>query len=71
MKKENKYCIETTEGWTSGFFNIYQARNGGIFIQMGNKFTELSHEQILHLGLLLHDLKDFDHDEYLKHYNLK
>lgn len=68
IPKNNKYIYEIQEGRATGFFNIYQAKNGGIFIQMGESVTELSQQQVFDLGIHVYSLKDFDLDLYQKHY---
>lgn len=63
-----KYTYETSRGKASSAFNVYQARNGGIYITMGGMATKLSSEQITELNIYVYDLKDFDIDDYREHY---
>lgn len=67
--KHNSYSYQTSHNSRSkGFFNIYQARNGAIYIQMGITVTKLTETQLQDLGIDLYSLIDFDHDMYTKHY---
>lgn len=67
--KNNCYAYQISNNTTAkGYFNIYQARSGGIYIQMGITVTALTETQITDLGLSVYELKDFSHDDYIKHY---
>ena len=50
------------------YFNIYQAMNGGIYLMIGKKVTELTVSQILDLSIDVYDLDDFDYDMYCSRY---
>lgn len=63
-----KFHYEVEGGKITGFFNIYQARNGKIYLMMGNAATPLSSEQIDQLGIDLYQLNDFDIDSYRNAY---
>lgn len=52
----------------SGYFNIYQARNGRICIVMGSSFTALTKQQVDELKIDVYTLADFDYDAYLQAY---
>ena len=69
MKKNNHYTYNTEDGTVSGFFNIYQGKNGFIFLQMGNGYTRLTETQIEDLGISLYTIHEFDHNQYKKAYN--
>lgn len=69
--KSNKFIYGTSTGETYGYFNIYQARNGGIFLQMGTAITELTPKQIGDLGTDVYSLADYSHEAYKKHYGIK
>jgi len=69
MKKNNHYTCNTDTGTVSGFFNIYQGKNGFIFLQMGNGYTKLTETQIEDLGINLYSIQEFDHAQYLKVYS--
>lgn len=71
MKDQNIYSYKTTEGISHGFFNIYQARNGKIFLMMGNVYTELSYKQINELSIDLYRLIDFDLDDLIAAYDIQ
>jgi hypothetical protein len=66
----NSYQYSTSNGTAKGAFNIYQARNGAIYILMGKTVTPLTIRQLDDLALDLYALIDFDVDAYKKHYNL-
>ena len=68
MGKANRYTYKTETGTTAVFFNIYQGKNGFIYLQMGIGHTKLTKSQIEDLGMSLYDIKEFDHDQYLKSY---
>ncbi|WP_316835042.1 hypothetical protein [Pedobacter nutrimenti] len=67
-KNKNHFTYETSAGSKSGFFDIYQSRNGSIMLQLGYAFTRLSYKQIERLRLDVYILKDFDHDAYVQCY---
>ena len=72
MKKaENKYTYNIQGGSESGVFNIYQDRKGALRLLMGNTQTELTFSQINDLRISIHDLIDFDYNEFMKYYNQK
>lgn len=64
----NKFCYEIKNGKCSGYFNIYQAKNGSIQLVMGNCCTTLTSQQVLDLNLDLFSLMDYNHDKYIKFY---
>ena len=67
--KNNQFIYETATGKRKGFFNVYQAKNGCIYLQMGNKQVGLSRIQALELaGSSLYDLKDFDNELFHNFY---
>ncbi len=72
MKKDDRYnsfSYKTGRNTvTKGFFNVYQAKSGAIYIQMGITITKLLESQITDLGLDVYSLIDFSHDDYIKHY---
>lgn len=70
MAKLNKFSYETSQGYTTGYFNVYQSKSGHIYLQMGDGFTPLSKEQLSDLSIDTYTLKDFDHDAYMKAYGL-
>lgn len=65
---ENQYCYTTTEGTHYGFFNIYQARSGAIFLCMGHAYTALTLNQIGELPIQPYLLKDYDHEAFTNYY---
>lgn len=67
---EGTFSYDTHSGKIRGKFNIYQGRNGKIYIVMGNNFTELIHKQIVDLNIDVYSLKDFDTTMYRKAYGL-
>ena len=72
MKKvENKYTYNIKGGSESGVFNIYQDRKGALRLLMGNTHTELTFSQINDLMISIHDLIDFDYNEFMNYYNQK
>lgn len=68
-KKYNyfSYCI-SGNAEKIGCFNVYQSKNGAIYILMGTSFTRLTLKQINELGIEVHSLLDFDYDEFQKAY---
>lgn len=66
----NKYQYETENGSVKGYFNIYQARDGFIYLNMGNSITKLSLEQIQELHINCYSLKDYGHDDFVKAYGI-
>jgi len=70
-KIENKYTYNVKGGRVSGVFNIYQDRRGALRMLMGNRHTELTFSQINDLMISVHDLIDFDYDEFMNYYNQK
>ena len=52
----------------TGDFNIYQARNGGIYLLMGGRVTLLSFQQIQDLGIYVYELDNFDIDDFNEFY---
>lgn len=67
--KNNQFAYETGNNTvTKGWFNLYQGKNGAIYIQMGSTITKLTESQLHDLGTDVYSLKDFDQDEYLRHY---
>lgn len=66
--KDNKYSYKTRFGKTKGYFNIYQAINGSIQLQMGNCNTTLDKQQILDLNIDVFELEDYDHDKFQEFY---
>ena len=67
----NDFVYVTSTGTTCGYFSIYQARNGGIFIMMGTAITELNEKQVNDLSIDVYSLVDFSYEEYKKHYGIK
>lgn len=65
------FTYTTREGKCKGQFGIYQARNGAIYMLMGNKHTALTLGQINELFLDVYQLKDFSLDDYNTHYDAK
>lgn len=67
----NQFCYQTQEGSVKGFFNIYQGKDGLIYLQMGNtRITKLAKHQIDDLYIDVYSLKDFDYDDYCKAYQI-
>lgn len=66
----NKYQYKIEGGSVKGSFNIYQARNGHIYLNMNNSVTKLSLEQIEQLGINCYSLLDYCHDDFVKAYGL-
>ena len=67
--KCNYYTYEGERNTShTGYFLIYQARDGKIYITMGNNSAPLTKEQIDILGIHVFDLMDFDYDDYQKAY---
>ena len=56
--KNNKFIYETTDGTTYGYFNIYQGKDGKIYLQMASNFIELTIKQVNQLRIFIFGLKD-------------
>ena len=69
--KEN-YCTLTTKysKYTMPF-NLYQGRNGGIYLEIGVGAILLSKEQLLQLDLPILEVDDYDHNLFIKFYGLE
>jgi len=67
--KQNQYCYQTATGTATGFFNIYQARDGAVYLFMNNKSCKLSLEQIGKLEIDIFNLEDFIYEDFYKAYN--
>lgn len=66
--KANRFCYSVENGYVTGFFNVYQAINGCVYLTMGHSTTKLSTDQIEELGIDVYSLKDFDHDAFVRAY---
>ena len=66
----NEFKYETGNGCITGYFNIYQAINGLIYLNMSDGVVNLTLEQIEQLNIDCYLLKDFGHDDFLKAYGL-
>lgn len=67
---EGTFSYDIHSGKIKGKFNIYQGRNGKIYMVMGNNFTELIHKQLVELNIDVYSLQDFDTTSYRKAYGL-
>lgn len=65
----NMFCYEAANGRIKGDFNIYQARNGKIYIAMGKGFTPLTEQQINELGIDVYTIQEFDYDLFISAYS--
>lgn len=65
----NFYTYETTEGKTKGAFNIYQGKNGGIYLTMASRSVLLTQSQVKELPICLYILKDFNQFDYNTFYS--
>ena len=63
-----KFEYQSGDTKFKGAFDIYQARSGAIILLMGSKFTALSYSQISELDIDCYNLKDFNHDDFVKYY---
>jgi hypothetical protein len=68
MNKDNHFIYKTTEGHCKGFFNIYQDRAGALRLLLGASHTKLIAGQILELNIDVHQIPDFDYDQFLTAY---
>lgn len=64
------YEFQSGETKFKGNFNIYQAKKGAIILLMGTSCIQLSYSQVNNLPINLYSLDDFDHDLFLKFYNV-
>ena len=53
-------------------FEIFQAKNGGIYVRVWNSVSELSLKQIneLHIESMFYEFENFNQADYLRHYGL-
>ena len=65
----NEFKYETGHGYIKGYFDIYQARNGFIYLNMSGSVINLTLKQIEKLNINCYQLKDFGHDDFLKAYS--
>jgi hypothetical protein len=69
MKQTNFFTYNlANNSRAKGQFNIYQAKTGKIFLNMGNCVTCLSMKQIQELNINVYDLPEFDYDDFCKAY---
>lgn len=64
------FTFPSNVGLVKGLFNIYQGRNGGIYLAMNYNAVQLTIDQITSLQINLYCLKDFDQQLYDKQYLL-
>lgn len=68
----NHYQYTLSHNTTShGFFNIYQARSGKIYLQMGDSATDLEFDQVVRLDIDVYSLQDFDYDLFRDAYGIE
>ena len=67
--KSNTFSLSTNNGIQTGAFNIYQGKNGGIYLFIDHCHTLLSQSQILDLQLPVDQLRDFDQRIYRAFYS--
>jgi len=70
LYKEGNYKYDVVGGYVKGFFNIYQAKNGYLYLMMGKVITKLEKNQIDDLNIDVYSLIDFDFDNYKKAYGI-
>jgi len=68
IPKDNQFTYKTSDGMIKGYFNIYQGKDGRIYLLMGESVTPLSMKQIQELRIDCYSLIDFDHELYMKSY---
>ena len=66
----NQFEYETCHEFITGYFDIYQARNGFVYLNMSGSVINLTLKQIEKLNINCYLLKDFGHDDFLKAYGL-
>ena len=67
----NKCQWEGRSGKISTAFNLYQAKNGAIYIMLGNSATKLEYKQIEELKINVYeDIDDFNFTDFKKYYRL-
>lgn len=64
----NQFEYEANGQKHSGFFSVYQNRQGAVMLVMWNKSVPLSLEQIESLGLSIPEIHDFDAKRYMEFY---
>jgi hypothetical protein len=70
-RAKNIFTYEVDQNtYTKGFFNIYQAINGKVFMAMGNGRTELTYKQVEDLHIDVYSLVDFNYDLFKKAYSI-
>lgn len=68
---ENQFTFNTETGKCKGAFNIYQGKNGAIYILIASSPLQLSKEQVEELSIDIYSLKDFSHNDYEWFYGTK
>ena len=72
MDRKNYFTYQLSDtSYTSGYFSIYQSKNGAIMLTMGNDSIALTIEQIEKLNIDLYSMDGFDINDYKKYYNIK
>lgn len=71
MIKSNQFSYEIPEGTRKGAFNIYQGRDGAIYLLMGTVYTALTLQQVNDLHITPDCVKDYDHDKFGYYYNIE
>lgn len=73
MKKGNFYTFNcnTTSGKSEGAFNIYQARNGGIVLLLGDAITFLTIANLHDLRIDVSELNDFGQEDFRNYYDIR
>lgn len=73
MKKGNFYTFNcnTTSGKSEGAFNIYQARNGGIVLLLGDAITFLTIANLHDLRIDVSELNNFSQEDFRNYYDIR
>ena len=71
MIKSNQFSYEIPEGTRKGAFNIYQGRDGAIYLLLGTVATPLTLQQVNHLSITPEHVMDYDQDKFNYHYNIE
>ncbi len=69
MTNQFSYSL-SNNSYSKGLFDIYQAKNGGIQLCMGNSHTALTHAQVVELHIPCYELKEFSQDDFNNFYNV-
>lgn len=70
VESMNTFKYKTRTGFRTGTFNIYQGKDGAIYLLMGTVFAALTYKQVCDLFINCYELNDFDELDFAKYYEI-